>query len=116
MSLDGCTFVSLFASLLAGCTATPSIANGAFDSCPSGLAGGQNGPTRCAGTCNAPDYALSPNLGTPTAVCKDSGSWEVTGACLRGELQWVMLLPGGCGVRLLHVCFNTMYVREGLLH
>ena len=72
--------------LPAGCATAPSIINGQFDGCPSGLAGGPNGPTRCTGACNAPDYALSPNLGTPTAVCKDSGSWEVTGACLRGEL------------------------------
>lgn len=73
--------------LLAECETPPSITNGAFNSCPSGLAGGVSGPTNCTGTCNA-DYAPDSSLpqgGVPSAVCKDSGSWEVTGGCLRGE-------------------------------
>lgn len=69
------------------CTGSPTIMyGGSFTSC-SGLADG----TTCSAECDGPDYGAD-NGANPTAECKDTGDWAVSGSCLRSECWFVQWL------------------------
>jgi hypothetical protein len=79
--------------LCAECTGSPNITNGVgFTDC-SGLADG----TTCSAECEGPDYGADNGV-TPTAECKDTGNWAVSGSCLRSECWFVQWLQAPCFV------------------